>query len=185
MKLRRSGKVHTLVYLPAATARPATGPGYDTIYLLHGAGGSAYDWSGTGNVGRIVDDSQFEGIVIMPEGGRSGWYTNWVAADLRNHKFNWMSFHVDQLRGWIDAHFRTNASKSARAIAGLSMGGHGALSYAAQRPELFARAASFSGPGDIEDAAVQQLGDRQRGHQVCGTVPAFGSAIYKARRTTS
>ncbi len=175
--------VHTRVYLPAGYAHD--GAPYPTLYLLHGAGESidaARAWSDPsyGNVGEIVDSSPFDGIVIMPEGGRAGWYTNWVYADLANHKLNWQSFHLDQLRSWIDGHLNTVATKAGRAIAGLSMGGHGALSYAAQRPELFSRAASFSGPGDITEPAIQQLVIANQVTKFGSTLPLYGSAIYKS-----
>jgi S-formylglutathione hydrolase FrmB len=50
-----------------------------------------------------------------------------------------------ELVPWIDATYRTIAARRGRAIAGVSMGGYGALSYAARHPDTFAAAASFSG----------------------------------------
>lgn len=177
--------VHTYVYLPKDYSTVAAA--YDSLYLLHGAGESTNDsasaWSGPkhGSVGSVVDASKFKGrgIVIMPEGGRAGWYTNWLARDLSNHQFNWRTFHLEHLRSWVDNHFRTKKDKSGRLIAGLSMGGHGALSYAAQS-DLFSRAASFSGPGDIEDITISQAVIANEVTKFAGTVPAFGSAIYKS-----
>ena len=75
-------------------------------------------------------------ITVMPDGGKVGWYTNWVSQS--GGAQAWRDFHVDQLIPWIDANLRTIASKSGRAIAGLSMGGFGAVRYAQDRPDLFA-----------------------------------------------
>ena len=55
---------------------------------------------------------------------------------------------------WVDATYRTVAAKRGRAIAGLSMGGYGALSYAARHPGTFAAAASFSGALEVGSAAA-------------------------------
>ena len=61
----------------------------------------------------------------------------------------WETYHLRQLLPWIDAHFRTLATRSQRAVAGVSMGGNGALHYAARHPDLFVAAASFSGANDV------------------------------------
>ena len=79
----------------------------------------------------------------MPDGGKVGWYTNWV--DQSGGAQAWRDFHVDQLIPWIDANLRTIASKCGRAIAGLSMGGFGAIRYAQDRPDLFAYVAQLLG----------------------------------------
>ncbi len=60
----------------------------------------------------------------------------------------WETFHVRQLIPWIDAHYPTIAHTKGRAIAGLSSGGFGAMSYAARHPDLFTAAAAFSGAVD-------------------------------------
>ena len=61
----------------------------------------------------------------------------------------WETFHIQQLIPWIDDRYRVDPSRAARAIAGLSMGGFGAMSYAARHPDLFSWAGSFSGAVDI------------------------------------
>src|SRR4029453_17070935 len=58
---------------------------------------------------------------------------------------------------YIDAHFATQATASGRAVAGLSMGGHGALKYAAEFPGTFGYAGSFSGPVHPGLALYQQF----------------------------
>ena len=57
---------------------------------------------------------------------------------------------------WL-ANFRTVASKQGRAIAGLSMGGYGAVWLAQDRPDLFASVASFSGAVDLGDLGTRAV----------------------------
>src|SRR4051812_4902701 len=66
-------------------------------------------------------------------------------------------WHVRQLVPWIDAHYPTVAKRSGRATAGLSMGGNGAMVYAARHPGLFVSASSFSGAVDTNSPGVQPV----------------------------
>ena len=61
-----------------------------------------------------------------------------------------------ELLPWVDATFATTGQASGRAVSGFSMGGFGALKYAAKYPELFASVSSHSGPADlrIQEGAV-------------------------------
>ena len=78
---------------------------------------------------------------------RRGMYTNWFNNGLGGPP-RWEDYHVGQLIPWTDARFRTRAQREGRVIAGLSMGGFGAMKYAARQPDLFVAAASFSGAVD-------------------------------------
>ncbi|KAA9148192.1 esterase family protein [Amycolatopsis acidicola] len=143
--------VHVRIYLPAGYATDV-GARYKTLYLLHGGGDALDDarsWVEEGDVPGLVDETGYPGIVVMPEGGKAGWYTDWAQPDYGGRRPLWETFHIDQLVPWIDANFRTLATKADRTIAGLSMGGYGALSYAARHPELFSAAAEFSGTTNL------------------------------------
>jgi S-formylglutathione hydrolase FrmB len=132
-------KVRVLVPREAA-ANP--GARYPVLYLLHGSDGDAAAWT------NLDAEAATEGmglVVVMPDGGREGWYTNWPDGA----RPRWEDFHVKELVPWIDAHEPVIAARSKRAIAGVSMGGFGAMSYAARHPDLFAAAASFSGAVDL------------------------------------
>ena len=120
---------------------------YPVLYLLHGAGDDAGAWTRSGDAERLTAGKPL--IVVMPDGGRGGWYTNWYRGG-RGGPPAWETYHVDQLLRLVDRRFRTVAARRGRAIAGLSMGGFGALSYAARHPDRFAAAASFSGGVDLE-----------------------------------
>jgi S-formylglutathione hydrolase FrmB len=74
----------------------------------------------------------------------------------------WETYHTGELIPWIDSRFRTRAVSRARAVAGYSMGGFGALSYAARHPGLFSVAASFSGAVDSDYPPLRSLFETQR-----------------------
>src|SRR5882762_2106949 len=128
---------------------------FPVLYLLHGgAGGNSAQWTTGGGAAEAITDNR-PIITVMPDGGKVGWYTNWV--DQSSGAQAWRTFHVDQLVPWIDANLRTIASKSGRAVAGLSMGGFGAIRYAQDRPDLFAYAGSFSGAVDLGDSGTRSV----------------------------
>ncbi len=135
--------VKTRVLVPAGYTK--TKRRYPVLYLLHGASGNSSDWTTQGQAEQITAGKPL--IVVMPDGGILDQYANWYASG-DNGLRHWETFHISQLIPWVDAHLRTKARRSERAIAGLSMGGGGAVTYAALHPELFAAAASFSGQVD-------------------------------------
>jgi esterase/lipase superfamily enzyme len=63
------------------------------------------------------------------------------------------TYVIEQLIPLIDSHFRTIANRSARAVMGESMGGYGAMMFAAHHPDMFAAAASLSGAVDSNPPA--------------------------------
>ncbi|MFJ1704938.1 alpha/beta hydrolase [Kitasatospora sp. NPDC088346] len=88
-------------------------------------------------------------ITVIPDGGARGWYANWLDQRTQAGAQNWENFHLDQVIPFIDANLRTTATRKARAVAGVSMGGFGALHYAQDRPDLFSQTASLSGDIDL------------------------------------
>lgn len=115
---------------------------YPVLYLLHGFTNSYASWAAKTDLVHFA--RPFAIIIVMPDGG-NGWYINDADGGPR-----WEDYHMYQLIPFIDSHYRTIANRADRAIAGLSMGGFGALSYAARHPDLFSAAASFSGALDVE-----------------------------------
>lgn len=133
------------VLLPAGYA--TSGRRYPVLYLLNGGGGSWVDWTTQGDAEKATAGTP--AIVVMPDGGQGGNYTDWYGNDGGGTKPRWETYHLTQLLPWVDRHFRTVPERSQRAVAGLSMGGNGALHYAARHPDLFIAAASFSGANDV------------------------------------
>ncbi|MFG3405675.1 alpha/beta hydrolase [Streptomyces sp. NPDC048142] len=124
---------------------------YPVMYFLHG---SPDDPIQQNYPALSMSD---EMITVIPDGGARGWYANWLNQKTAAGAQNWENFHLEQVLPFIDANLRTIATKKARAIAGVSMGGFGAFHYAQVRPDLFSHTASLS--GDI-DFSVKSMGLR-------------------------
>ena len=121
---------------------------YPVLYLLHGHG-DRYDYWANPQRGDVRDVARgFPGIIVMPEGGR-GWYTNWWNGGRRGAP-TWERYYLDQLIPLVERRLPIRAARRWHAIAGLSMGGEGAVFLASQRPGYFGSVASFSGPLSIE-----------------------------------
>ena len=111
---------------------------YPVLYLLHGLGGDYKDWTTRSNIAEYSRTLPL--IIVMPDGGNS-WYTN--AASTPADRFE--DYILTDLQADVVRKYRTINSRYGRTIAGLSMGGYGALKMALKRPGAFAVAASFSG----------------------------------------
>jgi S-formylglutathione hydrolase FrmB len=111
---------------------------YPVLYLLHGYTDHYPAWV---TYSRITDCARgYDEIVVMPEGD-NGFYTNSYA----DKNLAWEDFILLDLIPYVDGHYRTVTSRQGRAIAGLSMGGYGAMKIGLKHPEMFAAAASLSG----------------------------------------
>ncbi|MBI1809243.1 MAG: alpha/beta hydrolase fold domain-containing protein [Gemmatimonadetes bacterium] len=153
-----------VVYLPPSYGRDAARR-YPVAYYLHGAGGNETNWVRKAGLATVMDSLVAAGmpemIVAMPDGD-DGWYTTYnVLVDLSTCRRNlpegadpakdcvpWP--HYDDYIAYdvvahVDGKYATRADRAHRAIAGLSMGGYGAMALALQYPRLFAAAASHSG----------------------------------------
>lgn len=138
--LDRTVKVRLLT--PDGWEQRTPGDRWPVLYLLHGGfePETYRTWTRESDVEEIPELR--DTLVVMPEGGTLGFYSNWW-----NHGKDgppaWETFHLDELIPLLEHAYGAGAR---RAIAGLSMGGFGAVSYAARRPGMFAAAASYSGP---------------------------------------
>ena len=125
---------------------------YPVLFLLHGGGENYSTFDTKYDIRNHTAGRDL--IVVMPDGGAAGWYSDPESSNVGPR--NWETFHVGELIPWVDATFSTIAQPSGRAVSGFSMGGFGALKYAAKHPELFGSVSSHSGPADlrIQDGAV-------------------------------
>ncbi|WP_406280355.1 alpha/beta hydrolase [Embleya sp. NBC_00896] len=134
--LGRTAKVRLM--LPPRWDR-STRRTWPVLYLLHGAFGDHTTWTKHQQIRQLADKKGV--LVVMPEGGATGYYSNWW-----NHGAwgapAWETFHTHELKDIIESDYRAG---HVRAAAGLSMGGQGAFTYAARNPGMFRAAASFSG----------------------------------------
>jgi S-formylglutathione hydrolase FrmB len=148
------GETGVRILLPQGYDADATRR-YPVLYLLHGCceGTTGFrSWTEKGDAARITAGEPL--IVVMPDSGAGGGYTDWY----NNGKGGppmWETYHIGQLVPWVDQNFRTLGTRAGRAIAGLSMGGFGTMSYAARHPHLFVAAASFSGAVNTNSIFLQ------------------------------
>ncbi len=118
---------------------PDDKPGpFPVLYLLHGLSDDHTAWTRRSNVERYVDGLPL--IVVMPNGERS-FYTD----SQSNPKAAFETFLTRDLLGFVDRTFRTIPTREGRVLAGLSMGGYGAVKLALKHPDLFCAAVSHSG----------------------------------------
>ncbi|WP_149184091.1 alpha/beta hydrolase family protein [Streptomyces sp. TRM49041] len=122
-------------------------------------------------------------IVVMPDGGRAGWYSNPVSSNVGPR--DWEHFHIEQLIRWVDANFRTYAEYDGRAVSGFSMGGFGALKYAAKYWGHFASVSSHSGPASLrrDDGAVVHWANASSMAVELGGGMVYGAPWDQARVT--
>lgn len=114
---------------------------FPTLILLHGLGGDFKNWADKTEL--VARTERLGLIIVMPDGG-DGWYTD-SASDPKQAV---ESYLITEVIPFVDSRFRTIASKDSRFVAGLSMGGYGALKFGLKYPGLFSVAGSFSGALD-------------------------------------
>lgn len=110
---------------------------WPTLYLLHGCctvGDGQVEWTTYSDVEAYTRD--LDALIVMPEAGDVGFYSDWLDGPA------WETFHLTELRHLLERQYRSGDD---RAIAGLSMGGFGTLSYVARHPGMFKAAAAYSG----------------------------------------
>jgi diacylglycerol O-acyltransferase/trehalose O-mycolyltransferase len=118
---------------------PGAGPALPVLYLLHGAGDDYTSWTRSTDVEAFTNGTEM--LVVMPSGGRDGFYSDWYNRGAGGAP-RWETFHLTELRQILE---RGYGAGTVRSIAGLSMGGLGAMAYAGRHPGMFAAAAAYSG----------------------------------------
>lgn len=114
---------------------------YAVLYLLHGLFGHFDNWT---DKTKLADYSEPYDIIIVTPEGADGWYSD--SATVANDRYE--SYIVQELIPEIDRKFRTIANRNNRFIAGLSMGGYGAIKFGLKYPDKFSLVGSFSGALD-------------------------------------
>ena len=137
-----------MVYEPPGFQRLASqGVRFPVLYLLHGTVSNALHYINVGRVGVNLDELLAAGrtrpfLVVMPETSDGSYVddTEWANSPHGNYE----SAVIDVVHQ-ADQHFPTIANRSARAIAGLSMGGYGALNIGLHNLGTFGVIESWSG----------------------------------------
>ena len=131
-------KVHLEVILPSETL-PESGK-FPVIWLLHGLSDDDASWVTLTSISRYAREAGF--AVVMPDGGRSFY------ADMACGPKYW-SFVSEELPRVCRSLFPLSDKREDNFVAGLSMGGYGALKLALNFPERYAGVAAFSAVANI------------------------------------
>lgn len=130
------------VYLPDGDAPEQ---GWPVLYLLHGLDGGAKDWLSQGQIAATLDkliaEKRIKPIIVVMPCGKNSWYVN--SADVGGPG-DFETALAAELPAAIEAAFPVGRGRPSRAVAGLSMGGYGALRFALAQPERYAAAAALS-----------------------------------------
>ena len=144
------------VLLPQRTVAQIgmTGAGTDgptpVLYLLHGLSDDHTTWLRRTSIERYV--AELGWAVVMPQVHRS-----FYADEACGGRF-W-TFVSEELPALVGSFFRVSTAREDTFVAGLSMGGYGAVKLALRQPGRFAAAASLSGVLDL--AALVGAGGRR------------------------
>jgi len=152
------------IYLPPSYVANSA-KRYPVLFYLHGLGGDEKNWTASGKLDAAMDSlivtGTAEAIVVMPDGDDGWWTTANMFADVpacradttrkesaATYCVPWLHYDdyvARDLVTYIDRKYRTLQTRNSRGIAGLSMGGYGAITIALAYPDVFAAAASHSG----------------------------------------
>lgn len=135
---------------------------FPVVYLLHGYSGKYSDWiKKVPQIKMEADGLQI--LIICPDGGFSSWYFDSPI----DTSMRYETYIAVEVPAYIDAHYRTIKNRQARAITGLSMGGHGALFLSFRHADIFGASGSMSGGVDLNDSkgkfdVMKRIGDTIR-----------------------
>ena len=113
---------------------------FKTLFLLHGAVEDADSWLSYTNIEKYADKHNVA-LVVASVG--NSWYTN-----LKHGPAYW-DFISDELPRFIRSVFPLSEKREDNYVAGLSMGGYGAMKLALCKPEMFSAVMCLSGGVDI------------------------------------
>jgi len=121
------------VYFDAATR-------FQTLYLLHGSYGNCTDWPLFSNIERYAQDACL--AVVMPSVENSAYQ------DIRGGAA-YGTFCSEELPVFLQTIFPLARRRENLFVAGLSMGGYGAMTLSFRNPQRFSRCAVISGCVDF------------------------------------
>ena len=150
-----------LIYLPP-TYDASTTARFPTLYMLHGGSGLDTEWVDYGLLSSadtlIRSGAIAPLIIVLPQGDQEYWVDHVVDASVGANGEKWGTYTAKEVVPTIDARYRTIAASSARAIGGLSMGGHGAIQLALNFPGIWSIVGAHSASLRPEGEAPTYLG---------------------------
>lgn len=155
------------VILPVDYDQPSDKPKrYPVLFLLHGLFGHYNNWTDKTKVADYA--KQHKLIIITPE-GNNGWYTDSATTPADKYE----TYFIEELIPDVERRYRTIQNRNGRAIAGLSMGGYGALKFGVKYPDKFFLAGSMSGATGAASWTERELQGLQAILRT--VVPVFGN----------
>ena len=115
---------------------------YKCLYLLHGLSDDHSIWLRRTSIERYAADYGI--CVVMPCGARS-FYTD------MKYGMKYFTYITEELPRVVREFFKVSDKREDTCIAGLSMGGYGALKAALKRPDVFCAGAGLSSVADIRN----------------------------------
>jgi enterochelin esterase-like enzyme len=152
---------------------------YPVVYLLHGYSDNDTGWLQFGEANQILDEgianrSLPPMILVLPDGGVSFYINNY------DNSVRYEDFFIQEFIPYIESKYRIRATKEYRGIAGLSMGGYGALVHTLRHPDMFAACAAFSSGMHTDEEVIKHPDDDWR--RVFG--PVYGPDFKGRDRIT-
>lgn len=116
---------------------------YPIVYLLNGFTGGETDWIQFGNLQGIADETiekndMVSMIIVMPDGGDR------LYMNKADGTYPYEDMFIKEFVPFIENTYRVRKEKQFRGIAGLSMGGFGAIRLALKHSSIFGSCAGFS-----------------------------------------
>ncbi|MBK9739084.1 MAG: esterase family protein [Actinobacteria bacterium] len=127
------------------------------LYLLHGLSDDDTTWSRRTSIERYAAGL---GLAVVMPAVHHSFYTD------EAHGLPFWTFLTEELPSVVQRFFRVSSAREDTFVAGLSMGGYGAMKWALREPWRFAAAASLSGalalahPSESPDPDFTRLMDR-------------------------
>jgi S-formylglutathione hydrolase FrmB len=150
---------------------------YPILYLLHGLGDNEQMLIHSGGMNLIEDlweQHQLGEFLIVTPDGAASFYIN-----SRDGKRRYEEFFLQEFMPGIEKRYRAQAQRKSRGIAGISMGGYGALHIAFRHPQLFGSVGAHSAALIEKMPNISARDSRQIGRlRVLGD--AFGSPFDPA-----
>lgn len=168
------------VYLPSGY--DTSGERYPVIYLLHGRGDSMGAWvQMKGTLDELIAAGEIPPVIaVMPDApwsDRASYYVDSAFTGKGSPGRPVETAFTKDLIPHVDATYRTVADRGARAIAGYSMGGYGAMRYSLAHPDLFVASIVLSPavyyPLPPKDSSAREFGAFGRGRD------SFVDSIYR------
>jgi S-formylglutathione hydrolase FrmB len=121
---------------------------FPAVYLLHGYAGDYSNWIiKVPQLKNYADEFQL--LIICPDGDYSSWYFD----SPLDTTMKFETYISKEVPDYIDAHYHTIRQRNARAITGLSMGGHGAFFLAFRHSGFFGACGSMSGGMNLKSSS--------------------------------